>query len=517
MTGLGRKNAALAFTGVIWLVLSGTQLAAGDVAGCLGRADRSCFVEQVRELALSLPEAESRVRALASLAKRQLAATDREGALETLARARDLVEQVRDPEQRDNARVSAIDVMARLGDFDGALAEADRIADAESRALTVGLIASIAEDAGDLDVAAGLIAHTTELWRETIRESLARAYAEAGDWEKAIEYLGGLDPLWRGFSNLGQWIPQRLAFLGRTSEAMALAAKFGDARARDFARAGIVAGLVARDDVDGARDIAATVADPSARDDALASIAAGLVARRRLDAAEAAVAEIEDPGAEGEALAKVLAARTRAGETARALATAAAAPMKNQERLFGAIARPLAEAGDVGGALNAAAEIADRQNREDILIDLAEIRLAADDREGALRVLETFTGRTAFLGPIYLTVLRRAIAAFARAGLTERAIAVAHSLPDPADRAHALFDAAEAAAPDAASADRLLEAGAWALQHVTDTNAREYATGRLAVLWVRMGKGAEAAPLLDSISATARFTALLDIAFEGAP
>lgn len=518
MAGQDRRVAAIALAAAgIWLVLSGSAQAAGNLANCLGRGERACLIEHARELALSLPEAESQVPALARLAKRQLTAGDREGALETLSRARASLEQVTDPALRDEARVSVIDVMAQLGDFEGALAEADRMADAQSRALTVGLIASKAEDAGALDVAAGLIEHTTDLWRDSIRESLARAYGEKGDWEKAIEYRRDLNPMWRAFTGLDRWIPQQLVLLGRQSEAEALVAGFDNARTRDFATVGIVAGLVARDDMDGARDVAATIGEPGARDEAFSAIAKGLVERRRLDAAEAATAEITDSERQGEALAEVLAARTRAGEAARALASAAAAPVRNRERLFGAIARALTEAGDVGAALGAAAEIPDRQNRENMLIDLVEMRLAAGDREGALRILETFTGRTAFLGPIYLTVLRRAIAAFARAGLTERAIAVAHSLPEPADRAHALFDAAEVAAPDTAGADHLLEAGAWALQHVTDTNAREYATERLAVLWVRMGKGAQAAPLLDSISATARLAALLDIAFAGTP
>ena len=128
-------------------------------------------------------------------------------------------------------------------------------------------------------------------------------------------------------------------------------------------------------------------------------------------------------------------------------------------------------------------------------------------------MLYELLGDFAFQEPIYLTVLRDAVADYAMAQEIEKAVGLAHALPYTADRAWTLFCGAERVPVGSPAFEALLSAGVWAVHAIEEEEPRARAIAALAVARARAGQNAAAGRLVEALDGDDRYRTILVLAF----
>ena len=284
----------------------------------------------------------------------------------------------------------------------------------------------------------------------------------------------------------------------------------------------LVDGFLAVHNFGTARQVALTIANRSAyhSDAALADIAEAAAQSGDRALADNVIAAIGDGETKGDALVKLAGVLAAQGDIAGANKIADDAksnppPMRSPaavQRLprlvYATMARAQADKGDVAGAIGTARRIDDAAERETALAQMATHRLDAGDKAGAQLALDALLATE----PTNPTVVRNAVMDLGRAGQAQRAIALANTLPQPADQMQTLVRAAEATTAYRADTVLLLDAAAQRLEAIPP-NRREAALARIAALGARAGEAKAAAAVLRNLGDERRTDALLAVAF----
>lgn len=498
-------------TWIIAVALVGITAAgpvADDLVGCIERKEQSCLVELAVAATAEIPGALERAARVAEIGRRQALAGNRDGALATLARARALVSSIPTAAEQDAARYYVASAYAEAGDFAAAIAVSREITDADIGQLAGTTIVASAMRQRSLRLALDLLSAIPAPWKADTEALLAMAFVDAGQAEPAIEIAARQEREQVEPWGLIRWLGENLP----SSEASTLLANLTTDGAKDRARAGMAAAMLARKDLGGATAILSQFRNEVEREDALRAIALAQAEDGDARSALATAGLAHFAATRDEVDRAVVAAYARAGDYAAATALAESAG-ERKGRLFAEIVRARAQAGEMDAAIAAVARIPNLADRPQSLNDIAEIRLDARDSAGARRALDALVGEGAELRPMFYPEVRRAVAELARAGDAIRALAVGHRLDDGGDRAYTFLRAAQASS-DAGIAHQLAIAAAWAIEGMNEPDSvRDVALARLAAFYARVGAAADAARALAAVSPEGQADALVEIAF----
>lgn len=494
--------------------------AADALDDCLAqRRPQACIVDLTLAEALAKTDPMDRVAGLTKLAGVLAAAGEYSQPLQVLELAGKAMGEITDADLIEEARFALVEARAKVGDFDGAFAELERIEDPARRQFALSTIAVTAGEAADLDVLQRLLPTLEDQLADEVKEDIAEYFHQQKNWDRLIEVTGTL-VFWT--PDLARWVLADLVSVNRFPDALHLY-ELVPLPLKDFGARGLVDGFLQVRNFGTARQVALTIANRSQyhSDAALADIVEAAAAAGDRALADSLIAAIVDGETKGDALVKLASALAERGETDAALAVAQAAttnppPMRTpaaMQRLprlvYAAIAHAQARRGKVADALATLQKIDERTERDAALEQIANTRAGARDYAGALLALNELTANAPPTNP---TVLRDTVRDFALAGEPARAVALAQALPDPTDRVATLIRAAEAvtARPDVARP--ILDAAARGVDAIPAAR-REVPVARIAVLRGRAGDGASAAAALRGVREDRRTDALLAIAF----
>lgn len=511
---------ALIAASVALIAFTALPVAADALDDCLAqRRPQNCIVELTLAEALAKADPMDRVAGLTKLASVLAAAGEYSQPVRMLELADKALGEIADADVIEEARFALVEARAKVGDFDGAFAELDRIEDPARRQFALSTIAVTAGELAELDVLERLLPTLEDQLADEVKEDIAEYFHQQKNWDRLIEITSTL-VFWT--PDLARWVLADLVSVNRFPDALHLY-ELVPIALKDFGARGLVDGFLQVRNFGTARQIALTIANRSQyhSDAALADIAEAAASAGDRALADSIIAAIVDGETKGDALVKLASALAERGETDAALAVAQAAaanppPMRSpvaMQRLprlvYASIAQAQARRGNVADALATIRKIDERTERDAALEQIANTRAGARDYAGALLALNELTAASAPTNP---TVLRDTVRDFALAGEPARAVALAQALPDVTDRVATLTRAAEAVTGRPEVAHAILDAAAQGVEAIPALR-REVPVARIAVMRGRAGDGAGAAAGLRGVREGRRTDALLAIAF----
>jgi len=349
------------------------EIAAAQARAELGHAARATLAGALQPTERGGDEPE-RAGALATVAGAQ---ADAESARVTFARALQVAEGSGNDYTRAAALARVAAALARAGQFEPALAAAERIvAYEDSRAGALTDIAAAQARAGQMEAA---------------RVSFARALRSAARIGYAPERLRTLAEIAGAQARAG--LEGAHATLARALEA---AERAGDEATRDGALAKIAVAQARAGQIEPALAVAERIGNEAIRAEALAAVAFARARAGQIEPALAVAARIGKEAIKAEALAEVAGAQARAGQIDLALQAAErlafdGAQARALAEIAGAQARvgpPEAARATFARALEAAERLGDEGARAHALMEIARAQVQAGFGLGAVRTAD---------------------------------------------------------------------------------------------------------------------------------